>query len=299
MNIKDELIAAGEVAGRLAAARVPRLRRYAYERVRAVPESAPVALDALRSCILGLGFEPGRDLLIHSSLLGLRRIQARPPEMMEFLLGLAGPEATVLMPTHPVTKPRDGIPVYDVARSPSGVGMLTERFRRMPGTQRSPFPVAPVAARGPAAARYTRSFRDESGGTPYGEGSPYHTLARRGGQCLFVGIDFIRSLTMEHVAFDLLRGDHPLGDRYYVERSFWVVQDGKEERWDVRHQSRDLEWRLASIPMRRMAIRSGTVRATRLDGIPVAVLDAGPFLDWHLPLARSRGWPYWCPLGRP
>jgi aminoglycoside 3-N-acetyltransferase len=297
LNPVDEMLAAGEVAGRLVAERIPKLRGWFRQKVRENPRREPVTLDQLGACIRSLGFTPGRDLLVHSSLVGLRQLQAKLPEQIEFLVGLAGSEATLLMPTHPATRDKDGLAVYDVARSPSTVGMLTERFRKLPGALRSPFPVAPVAAFGPRAALYTRDFRRESGGTPYGQGSPYQTLTREGGQVLYLGIDFIRALTLEHVAFDLLAGDHPVPD-YYVEKSFLVLHEGREERVDVRHQSKDLEWRIASIAMRRMVLRSGSTRATRLAGIPVAVMDARRFLEWHLPLARSRGWPYWCPLGR-
>lgn len=296
MNPVDEALAAGEVIGRLVAKRIPRLERYFREKVRENRGTEPVSLDELRACIHRLGFTAGRDLLVHSSFMGMRQVQAKLPETIDFLLELAGDEATVLMPTHPATKVKDGLPVYDVARSPSTVGMLTERFRKLPAARRSPFPVASVAAVGPRAAEYARDFRAESGGTPYGEGSPYHGLARAGGFCLFLGIDFIRALTLEHVAFDLLAGDHPVPG-YYVEKSFLVRHDGREERFDVRHQSKRLEWRIASVAMRRMVLQSGTIQCTRLKGIPVAVLDAGRFLEWHLPLARSRGWPYWCPLG--
>jgi aminoglycoside 3-N-acetyltransferase len=291
---RDELLAAGEIAGRRAAEWFPAVRGYARKRVRDTgSDESPVDLDELRDTLLELGLKPGSDLLIHSAVMSLRRVTAKLPELIEFLMRLAGPEGTLLMPTHPVCKVGpDGIPVYDVARSPSSVGMLTERFRRMPGTLRSPFPVAPAAALGPRAAEYTRDFASESGGTPYGQGSPYHILSQVGGQAIFIGIDFIRAITMEHVAFDLLQGDHPVPD-YYVEKTFRVIDGDREEVYDVRHQRKELEPRLASIAFRGMILRSGTTRAMRLKGIPLAVLDAGPFVDWHRPLARHRGWPYW------
>lgn len=298
MALRDELLAAGEVLGRRCVELSPSLRRRVSEKVRDTgSDASAVDLAELRSCLLGLGLRPGADLLVHSAVMNLRRVQARLPELIDFLGELAGPEATLLMPTHPACKERDGVPVYDVARSPSTVGMLTERFRRLPDALRSPFPVAPVVARGPRAAEYTRDFRMQSGGTPYGKGSPYHRLSEVGGQAVFLGIDFIRAITMEHVAFDLLEGDHPVPD-YYQEVSYRVVQGEREELFEVRHQRKELEPRLASIAFRSMILRSGTTRATRLKGIPVAVLDAGPFVAWHLPLARRRGWPYWYPLRR-
>jgi hypothetical protein len=117
-------------------------------------------------------------------------------------------------------------------------------------------------------------------------------LAERNGQALFLGIDFIRALTLEHVAFDLLRKDHPITG-YYSEQSIIVVDHGTEERWRVLDHRKELESRLATIAMKRMVLRSGTIRCEQFKGIKLGVMNAAPFLDWHLPLVRKRGWPYW------
>jgi aminoglycoside 3-N-acetyltransferase len=289
----DQLLSLGEVAARRLIELNPRLRARVAERVRRPePAHAPVSAAALRDAIRALGQEPGRDLLVHSSWAGMRQLQQKLPETIELLRELIGPDATLLMPTHPALKEQDGLPLYDVARSPSSVGFLTERLRRTPGALRSPFPVAPVCALGPRAELYTRDYRDKSGRKTYGTGSPYHALTELGGQCLFLGVDFIRTLTLEHVAFDLLGAENPVAD-YHVERSFWVVRDGQRERWDVFDHSKHLERYLATFTMKRAALRSGTVRATNLGGIRLGVLDAEPFLAWHLPVAREQGLPYY------
>jgi aminoglycoside N3'-acetyltransferase len=288
----DRLLAVGERAGRWVAERRPELRQRAAERVRrSEPAREGVAAAELRECVRALGLEPGRDLLVHSSFAGMRQVELKLPEWIDWLRELCGPEATLLMPTHPVTKVEDGLPVYDVARSPSSVGFLPERLRRTPGARRSPFPIAPACALGPRAELYARDFRDKSGGTAYGIGSPYHTLGEVGGQCLFLGIDFIRTLTLEHVAFDVLGPENPVAD-YYQEESFWVVRGGERERFDVRHHRKELTRYLATFAMRRMALRSGTVRTANLKGVRVGVLDAEPFLAWHRLVARRHGLPY-------
>src|SRR5206468_1004385 len=135
-------------------------------------------------------------------------------------------------PSHPIAQRKDGLPFFDVQRSPTGMGLLAESLRRTPGTRRGAFPIAPVCALGPAAERYTRDFRRESDATPYGRGSPWHTITERGGQVLLLGIAPERALTLVHVAFDLLGDDTPIRDLHHEET--WIVADrGATERWTV------------------------------------------------------------------
>lgn len=293
----DELLALGEVAGRLAANRAPSIRRVAKRWVRRSTPAAPrLSLERLKSEIRALGYETGRDLLVHAAL--VRTLDASLDETIAMLGDLVGPTATLLMPSHPLlTKKRDGMWIYDVAKSRSRVGLLSERFRRTAGVCRSPFPVAPACALGPGARQYAADFGATSGAAPaapYGKGSPYHRLCERGGQVLFLGIDFVRALTLEHVAFDLEPEDHPV-PCYYTACTFWVIDGQTQAAREVRHARRVLEHRLATATMRRMVLRSGTIRVGQVAGIPLAVLDADAFLRWHAPLARARGWPYWTP----
>ena len=109
---------------------------------------------------------------------------------------------------------------------------------------------------------------------------------------LVIGIDFVRTLTLMHCAFDVLLDENPIAD-FYEPIEYRVVREGREENWQVKHQRRSLEKHLATFTFRRLALASGTVRETRFNGVPVAVVDAGAFLKWHLPLARDTGLPYW------
>lgn len=294
-SVVDEALAAGEVAGRRVARRVPALRRFAVRWVRRAPESAtPLSLEKLRNAIIDLGYEPGRDLLVHSAL--IEHLEADLDEVIAMLRGLVGSRGTLLMPSHPLlTRQHNMMRVYDVQRSRSKVGLLSERFRKTPEVKRSRFPVAPVCAVGPLADAYVSDFKDESGTTAYGAGSPYHRLAERRGQALFLGIDFIRALTLEHVAFDLLEEEDIPLTGYHVHQLFWVVDRGEGRVCSVKRPRESLQRWLATAAMRRMVLRSGTIRERKLHGAPLALLDAGAFLRWHIPLARDRGWPYWTP----
>ncbi|MFO0680467.1 MAG: AAC(3) family N-acetyltransferase [Sandaracinus sp.] len=289
----DRVIAAGEVAGRTVVAGVPRLRPFFGRWARRErPSAAPVSLAQLEAAIREAGVEPGRDLLVHSSWAGMHGLRATPRQVVGMLRDVVGPSATLLMPSHPVEKARDGALVYDVAATPSRMGLLPESMRRLPGVRRCPCPIAPVAALGPRAEEYTRDHRLESERTPWGRGSAYAELCENGGQVLVLGIDFVRTLTLMHTAFDLLLERNPIAD-YYEDVDYWVTWQGREERWTLRQQRRDLDGHLATFAFRRMALRSGTVREIVRHDIRIAVADAKAFLEWHLPIAERTGMPYW------
>lgn len=292
MNPVFSALAAAEVLGRHAVGHAPELRKKIGRWARRPVKAGPIPLARLEAAIRGLGDIAGRHVLVHSAWDSLSRVEAKPSQIVELLLELIGKEGTLIMPTHPLLTERNGEVVYDVKRSPSAVGLLTECLRRMPGSVRSPSPEAPVSALGKDAAEYGRDFREESKGTSYGRGSPYARVAEREGRSLFLGIAFMRANTLEHVAFDLLDDDNPIAN-YWVTKSMTVVRNGSAEQWSYRRHRDDLEPYLASYVFGLMAERSGTLRWSNVDGLSIGLLDARRFIDWHLPIARVTGLPYW------
>ena len=107
-----------------------------------------------------------------------------------------------------------------------------------------------------------------------------------------LGIDFVRTLTLMHTAFDVLLESNPIPN-YYELIDYIVVRGGKEERWSLRQQQRYLEQHLATYAFRRMALESGTLVERNWRGVRICVVDANAFLEWHMPIARRTGLPYW------
>ncbi len=96
--------------------------------------------------------------------------------------------------------------VFDVKKTPSQMGFLTEIFRRSPGVIRSVHPTHPVAACGLLA---TEILREHSmAGTPCGRKTPYGRLLDHGGKILFLGTD-IRVMTFFHTVEEILESQIP------------------------------------------------------------------------------------------
>jgi aminoglycoside 3-N-acetyltransferase len=148
-----------------------------------------------------VGVRPGDALMVHSSFDRFAGFAGQPTDVIEVLLETVGPAGTVLMPTMPF----DGLavdyvasrPVFDVRRTPSRMGLITEWFRRWPGAVRSVHPTHPVAAWGARAEELSADHHRAE--TPCGHGSPWRRLLDVHGKVLMLGTD-LRCMTFGHVS---------------------------------------------------------------------------------------------------
>lgn len=157
-----------------------------------------------------LGVARGDTLLVHSSVDQFDSFLGKPVEIINALQEALGPTGTLLMPTLPfrgsaVDYVRDSR-VFDVKRTPSQMGLLTELFRRMPGVVRSVHPTHSVAAWGANAEWMTAGHHQAC--TPCGRQSPYGRLMDRNGRILLLGTD-ISVLTFFHTVEAVLEPKMP------------------------------------------------------------------------------------------
>jgi aminoglycoside 3-N-acetyltransferase len=138
-----------------------------------------------------LGVQPGGILLVHAAFSKLGPVEGGPHGLIEALLAAVGPEGTLVMPS----MADDDIP-FDRSRSPCrGVGVVADRFWRMPGVLRSDSPHA-FAAHGPHAARITQPHPVD---IPHGSNSPPGRVHELDGQVLLLGVGHDADTTI-HVA---------------------------------------------------------------------------------------------------
>jgi aminoglycoside 3-N-acetyltransferase len=171
--------------------------------------------------ILGddLGLAKGSLVYVHSGMDGLNL--AFPFYRILFLIQeVIGPTGTVLFPTYPNHRMssyeylRQG-KVFDVRRTPSYTGILTEFARRQRHAVRSLHPTKSVCAIGPAAREITATHHLSP--YPYDTCSPYYKLIEGGGQIVGLGA------TTNYISFgycvdDALKEKFPV--RVYHEQLF-------------------------------------------------------------------------------
>ena len=146
-----------------------------------------------------LGIAKGDIIMVHSSFDRFEGFEGKPSDVIATVQAAVGEEGGVLMPTIPfagtAVEYARTAGVFDVTRTPSRMGLITEIFRRMPDVVRSIHPTHSVAAWG----RDSRALIQDhyAAGTPCGMGSPFGRLPKVGGKILLLGAE-IDAMTFFH-----------------------------------------------------------------------------------------------------
>ena len=200
---------------------VTSLRRAKRERERRRVASLPALTEVgFRSILVNdLNLREADLVYVHSGMDGLNL--AFPFYRILFLIReVIGPAGTLLFPTYPNHRISSFEylcqgNVFDVRRTPSYTGILTEFARRQRGALRSLHPTKSVCAIGPAAQEITAIHHLSP--YPYDTCSPYYKLIERGGKIIGLGA------TTNYISFgycvdDALKEKFPV--RVYHDRIF-------------------------------------------------------------------------------
>jgi len=136
-----------------------------------------------------LRLTPGDLVYVHSGMDGLN-LQFPFYRILFLIQEVIGPGGTVVFPTYPNHRISSyewlqQKNVFDVRRTPSYTGILTEFARRQRKAIRSLHPTKSVCAIGPAAAELTREHQQSP--YPYDTNSPYYKLIAGGGKIIGLG----------------------------------------------------------------------------------------------------------------
>jgi aminoglycoside 3-N-acetyltransferase len=245
---------------------------YYRERLPAVEKSA------LRQALYKLGIRPGDVVFVHSSLDQMRAIRATPVQIIEILCEAVGTSGTIVMPTFPMTGTSQAYleqhPVFDWRRTPSRAGLLTEIFRRMPGTERSLHPTHSVAARGAAAKWLTEGHERCEG--PFDERSPFQKLFQM--DALILSIGQFSAMTFRHLADHLLQNKIPYAIYSDQPTNVRVIGKGGEA-YDIftKVHNPDLDCN-HQIVLTRMA-QEGTLKTAKVSRIPLAIVPVQTYVQ--------------------
>jgi len=227
-----------------------------------LPRAAPLIVGQLSS----LGVEAGGVLLVHTAFSQVRPVEGGPLGLVAALLAAMGPDGTLVMPS---MADFDDQP-FDPAATPClGVGVVADRFWRLPGVLRSNNPHA-FAARGPQAARITAPHPLD---VPNGPDSPVGRVLELGGQVLLLGVGHDANTTI-HLAEMLA------GVRYRRPKQLIVLETGRTRRLDyaeIDHCCQNFAsvdgWLEAKGLQQREAVGSGSARIMRSRDVVDAVVE--------------------------
>ncbi|PIY28612.1 MAG: hypothetical protein CO105_15290 [Comamonadaceae bacterium CG_4_9_14_3_um_filter_60_33] len=164
----------------------------------------------LQAKLSALGLASGDTLMVHSSFDAFDGFQGKPTDVIAVLQSVVGEQGVVMMPTMSfsgtaVDYARSKA-LFDVARTPSRMGLLTELFRRSPGVVRSVHPTHSVAIWGADASVVAAGHH--LAGTPCGVGSPFDALLKRRGKIVLLGTG-MGVLTFFHMLEEVLESQLP------------------------------------------------------------------------------------------
>ncbi|MYD63052.1 MAG: AAC(3) family N-acetyltransferase [Gemmatimonadetes bacterium] len=156
-----------------------------------------------------LGVEIGDTLFVHSSFKSLGMVHGGAETVIAALENALGTNGLLLMPSFNLIGDREQrTGSWDLKKTESSVGWLTEYFRLMPGTHRSDHYSHSVAARGQGAKNFIADHLSGEGlaspwdrppwGKTYGTNSPMIRAYEQNGKILMLGVDY-HSSTYIHV----------------------------------------------------------------------------------------------------
>jgi aminoglycoside 3-N-acetyltransferase len=174
--------------------------------------------EALKKSLTRAGVRETDTLLVHANFGPSSGFSGAPLDLVDALADLVGREGNLLM----VSIPFQGSAydylmqgkTFNVRKTMSMMGLVTEMFRRRPGTVRSLHPTHPVLAFGKDADWIVEGH--EKCLYPCGTGSPYDKFRTLHGKILFFDVGF-GAITFFHHVEDLLADRVPF-DIYHEKR---------------------------------------------------------------------------------
>ncbi|MEX2648020.1 MAG: AAC(3) family N-acetyltransferase [Alphaproteobacteria bacterium] len=230
----------------------------------------------LAGALRASGVRPGDVLFAHVAFNDFRGFSGSPSEVIGALREALGEDGTLLMPTMPFTGTAvdylgSGKP-FDVRRTASRMGIVTELFRRLPDTLRSAHPTHSVAASGAKAALMLEGH--DRAATPCGVHSPYHALMDHDAKIALLGTG-IGALTFFHTLEEILE---PLMPRSPFTKEHYTVsylgRNGEKREARMRLFDPGMSKRRDLRILERALRAAGHWTERRVGGLSLVILEA-------------------------
>ena len=222
-----------------------------------------------------MDIRPGSLLQVHSSLSRFGYVEGGADTVVDALLEAVGPDGTVMMPTFN----HSAAAIFDLRRSPSTNGIITEALRRRPEAKRSMHPTHPYAAIGPLAEKLVQGHLET---LTFGPECPLGRLARWGGRILLLGVG-MNVNTCAHIGETIARV-HCLGYRE-APRQVRTQHGAVIEAWTTawRNGPCRMEWDVLEGRMR----NRGMIRDGHIGPAEVHCMKAQDVVDVVLELTKE------------
>jgi aminoglycoside 3-N-acetyltransferase len=234
-----------------------------------------IAAADITDALVSLGVEPHDTLFVHSDLRRCLTVAGRSrEEKLDTIVGGIGdavPAGTLIVPTFTYSLCEGE--TFDVERSPSTVGALTEHFRLLPAVRRTPDPIFSVAVRGELPEGWERRLFSVGDSDCFGAESVFAYLLESRAKLLFFGVGFESCTFVYHV-------EQRLGVpyRYFKEFRGLVRTDSEVVPVAARYFVRDLDGEVENdfAPLGRALVEGGLAVTASLPRGPELFLTDAP-----------------------
>jgi len=189
----------------------------------------------IETALAKIGIRSGDALMVHSGFRPTSGFTGTPADVIEAMLRVLGPDGHLLMMSIPYRgssqRYAESDPLFDVCRTPSAVGLISEIFRRRTGVVRSLSPLHPILAHGPLAAWLVADH--DTALRSCGKGTPFERFLSLNGKLLFFDAPY-SSMTFVHYVEDICRDRLPVA-LYDPEPMTIRVRDAAGGERAVRH----------------------------------------------------------------
>jgi aminoglycoside 3-N-acetyltransferase len=148
--------------------------------------------QALRSALHKIGCVHGDAMMVHCAFDRSHGFRGSIEQLTDVFIDAVGPDGHLLMVSLPYRSSSfdyvHRVKAFDVRKTPSMMGMVSELFRRRPEVLRSLHPTHPVLVRGRKAGEFIDAH--PACRHPCGPGSPFDKLAGADGLVVFFNVPF-------------------------------------------------------------------------------------------------------------
>ena len=254
--------------------------------------------DALKRSLKSLGVLETDTLMVHSNFEPDSGFEGTPLDVVNALIGLVGEKGNLLMVSIPfrgaaydylsLNKP------FNVKKTLSMMGLITEMFRRRDGTLRSLHPTHPVLAYGKDAkwlvADHERCLY------PCGAGSPFEKFYQLRGKILFFDVGF-GAITFFHYVEELLKDRLPFP--VYHEQLFSAsVIDENRQNHVVQTYAYNKEVPREAKKLEAEMLRQGRIRKGRIGNSRLLLVTAEDVVACQTAMVSAGNYPYDLSHGR-
>lgn len=248
------------------------------------------------------GYEEGQILIVHSAFSSLKKFGLSPKELIDALIEFVGDNGTLAMPAIAIY-PNETLKKeltssellkqkykYDPNSLEIWTGALPKELISRPESFRSYHPLNSMVAIGAEAEMMM--YQNEKDFYPNGEKSSWNYCAKRNAFIVGIGVDLTHSLTMIHVAEDILGEDNWYINNWYQDRTFIVsFPDGDKE---VYVKERKHHWGRLHFGERNLAndlIKFGILKSVEIEEVLIESLNSKELIN-YLESKNRTGYPY-------